>query len=291
MTHDRRNGGARPQRTRLGWLIPGLGVVAAIYLGLNALAFGAVVATRGSGAAATLTAKLAVASSPGAALLLLASFAPLGLGAWAAGRWVHRAALRDLAGPRRDVLNGAARGAAAVLAVYLPALGVWHLVYDSQPYLPVSVWLGLLPVTLLAVGLQTFAEELVFRGYLQGRLLAAGLGKAVAIMGPALVFGLLHHDPTTPPATAWAVVAAAAVFGIMAADLTLRSGNIGLAWGAHFANNVMALAVLGTQGTITGLALRVTPYSLDGMAHPAALFADLVPMALIWVWLRRGIAR
>jgi uncharacterized protein len=48
-------------------------------------------------------------------------------------------------------------------------------------------------------------------------------------------------------------VGAAATFGLIAADLTARTGSIGAAWGFHFANNTMAITILATDGTITGL--------------------------------------
>ena len=61
--------------------------------------------------------------------------------------------------------------------------------------LPLSQWLGLLPLTLAFLLIQVSAEELVFRGYLQSQLAALGLHRFIWIMIPSAIFGLLHYDP------------------------------------------------------------------------------------------------
>jgi len=74
------------------------------------------------------------------------------------------------------------------------------------PNLPLSQWLGLLPLTLAFLLIQVSAEELVFRGYLQSQLAALGLHRFVWIMIPSAIFGLLHYDPAVMGAAApWIV--------------------------------------------------------------------------------------
>ena len=53
-----------------------------------------------------------------------------------------------------------------------------------------------------------------------------------------------------------------AAFGLVAADLTERTGSLGAAMGFHFANNLLALFIVSIKGTLTGLALYVTPWGL-----------------------------
>lgn len=176
--------------------------------------------------------------------------------------------------------------------VYLAAIALWHLFYDSEPNLPAGIWLRFLPLALIAVAFQTLAEELLFRGYLQVQL-AARFGRAMIWGGvPALIFGGLHYDPDTMGDAALFAVFAATAFGFVAADLTARTGSIGAAWGLHLVNNVVALTLVATSGTITGLGLRVTPYHVDSLAiSPWMAVADLIPLLVSWILIRRLVRR
>ena len=95
--------------------------------------------------------------------------------------------------------------------------------------------------------------------------------------GAALV--LIDHDTVLSP-------------GLFAADLTAKTGSIGAAWGIHFANNFNGIALIATDGTITGLALYLTPYSA---ADPDLLGWSVVPSFLLlaasWYLTRRLTAR
>jgi membrane protease YdiL (CAAX protease family) len=109
---------------------------------------------------------------------------------------------------------------------------------------------------------------------------------------PSLLFGAVHFNPELGPGGAGAIIGAAAIFGLAAADLTARTGSIGAAWGFHFANNVMAVAVLSTEGTITGLSLFVTPYSVaEAATFDALILVDLGFLVLAWWLVRRMVAR
>jgi len=280
------------RRKAIWRLLAGIVVCAGLYLGLNAAALGALSVLAGPQAAAQWTGKLAVASTPGSALALLATFVPMMLGALAAARWLHGRGPRCLLGPPGRVLGDAGRGAGVTFAIFLPILGLWALANDSEPNLPPALWLALLPVSLAGIAVQTLAEELVFRGYLLQQL-AVRFRRAWVWAGlPALAFAALHFDPTRMGAAAPVAVLAAAAFGLVAADLTARSGSLGLAWGVHLANNAIALVGLATQGTITGLALRVTPYHVSELAAaPGLAVLELLPLLAVWLILRRVAGR
>ena len=82
------------------------------------------------------------------------------------------------------------------------------------------------------------------------------------------------------------------LFGLFAADLTAATGSIGAAWGFHFVNNVVALAVLATDGTITGLALYLTPYAADGEEIARfAIVADVAMLTVAWALCRAVVRR
>lgn len=280
------------RRPALWRLLLGLPLILAVYLGLN-LGSGLLVALlAGPETMRGLAASIAAAAAPGPTLLLFATFLPLLLGTLLAARLLQARGPASLFGPRRRVIRDFGLAAGAVMVLHALGLLLWGIGFDSLPNLPPALWLTLLPLTAAAVAIQTLAEELLFRGYLQQQLAARFRSALIWMALPALVFGLLHLDPARLGGAAGFMVLAAFAFGLAAADLTARSGSIGAAWGAHFANNMMAIAVLATDGTITGLALRRTPYELGELPVTPGLFMlELVPLLLVWLILRRLLAR
>jgi uncharacterized protein len=235
---------------------------------------------------------LVEAEAPEGTLVLLLTFVGMALGPMAAARWLHGRRPGTLFGPRVRTLRDFVTAAGIVFAVLGVALGLWSLSYDAVVNLPLSTWAMLLPVTLLGLLVQTGAEEVLFRGYMQTQLAARFRSPVVWLILPSLLFGIVHYDPGTAGENAWMVVGSAAVFGLIAADLTARTGSIGAAWGFHFANNVVAIAVLSTGGTITGLARWVTPYELSELDASIGVIATDVAMLVVAWWLvRRAVAR
>jgi membrane protease YdiL (CAAX protease family) len=149
----------------------------------------------------------------------------------------------------------------------------------------------LLPLALLGVAVQTGAEELVFRGYLQQQLAARFRSPLIWMLVPSLAFGAAHYDPATSGGNLWLIVLATGAFGLAAADLTARSGSLGAAWGFHFANNVAALLVIAVKGTIPGLALFTTPYDATDPVMRGLVVIDIVTLAVAWLLVRRALSR
>ena len=220
-------------------------------------------------------------------LVLLGSFAFMALGAWAAAQWLHGRRLAEMIGPRGPVLRDFAVGAGVVLGLNLLVV-IWYAATKPLvPGLPLAAWLTLLPLALVLLLIQTGAEELLFRGYLQGQLMARFASPLVWMLLPALAFGVLHYDPVGAGPNAWSVVAATFVFGLVAADLTALTGRLGAAWGFHFANNVIAILVIAVEGGLPALALARTPFSLaDPEAGGLAMLLDGAVILLAW-WLTR----
>ncbi len=272
----------------------GFAVIAAIYAGLNAAAFALYGAIYGTVAVSDLIASLGVATSARSTLVLLATFLPLVVAVATAHRLLHRRRGPGLTGPAGWMARDFATALAMTFGVLGLSVGIVLALTDPDPVpnLPVRLWLALLPVTLIALGVQTLAEELAFRGYLQ-RQLAARMGpsapaRAVWLGLPAIAFGLLHFDPGAAGDAAPYIVLAATVFGLIAGDLTARTGSLGAAWGMHLANNALAVAVIATTGTITGLARWTTPYHVSEIAlTPGIAAMELGPLALLWLVLRR----
>ena len=238
------------------------------------------------------TESLAAAETPRGTLLLLLTFVGMALGPMAAARWLHGRSAGSLFGPRVRTLRDFVVAAGVVFVVLGLSVGLWSLQYDAVPNLPASTWAMILPLSLLGLLVQTGAEEVLFRGYMQGQLAARFRSPLVWLVLPSLLFGLVHYDPVSAGGNAWLIVGAAATFGLIAADLTARTGSIGAAWGFHFANNTIAITILATDGTITGLSRWLTPYGISDLEMPAVVVAaDLAMLLLAWLLVRRAVAR
>ena len=280
---------ARPELWRL---FLGTVLVIAVYLAGAVAILGTAWWLSGTGFARGWLARVADAATPDAMLLVLATFAGMMLGPAAAVRLLHRRRAGTLFGPAVRVLHDFVVAAAVVLTVLGLSLAFWAFYYDAVPNVAPGRWLLILPLSLLGLLVQTGAEEVVFRGYLLQQL-AARFRSPIVWMGlPAFLFGIVHFDPVTSGANAWLVVASATLFGLLAADLTHRTGSLGAAWGFHFANNTLALLLVATDGTLTGLSLYRTPYGADDAVELSLLIPiDLGVMLASWWLVRRLLER
>ncbi|MEE9388126.1 MAG: type II CAAX endopeptidase family protein [Paracoccaceae bacterium] len=268
-------------------LVLGFVVIVAVYLLFVVLIFATLYSVFGD-QAGQFADETAEANTPTGMFILFASFAGAVFGTFLAVRVVHKRSPKTLFGPRARVLNDFAVSAAAVVAlnaVFLLVLSIW---VTPLPNLPFTLWLTLLPLTLIGLLIQTGAEELVFRGYLQQQLGARFRSPLIWMVLPSLLFASLHYSPETAGGNTWLIVGATGFFGLLAADLTRVTGSLGAAWGFHFANNLWAIVFLAVDGNVTGLALYVTPYSADDTdLLPQLIGVDLVSMVVIWFILRR----
>tara|TARA_R110002074_G_scaffold48147_2_gene123258 strand:- start:2336 stop:3280 length:945 start_codon:yes stop_codon:yes gene_type:complete len=232
-------------------------------------------------------------ADPWALIWLLASFLGGWFGVSLAMRILHRRRGRDLLGRAPVVLRDFALGA-GMMAVLGGAMGL--VLIPALPRIDLAteprVWLMFLPLALVGILIQAGAEELVFRGYLQGQLAARFASPLVWLGVPTAVFGFAHFAPGAMGANTWLVVFAAGVFGLVVSDLTARTGSLGLAWGLHFANNVLALLVISVTGGLSGLALFSVPQGpeMAALLRPLIL-ADIAVLVIVWMacrlWLRR----
>lgn len=231
------------------------------------------------------------AKTPGHTLVLLASFLPLALAAFVAAA-CHGRRPATLFGPRVRTLRDFGTAALVTLAVLSVSGLVFGAGFTPIQNLSFETWLTVLPFALLGLAVQTGAEELVFRGYLQQQLAARFTSPLVWMLVPTALFAAAHFDTTTLGANAWIALVAAGIFGLVAADLTAVTGSIGAAWGVHFANNTLAVTVLATDGTITGLALYRTPYlASDPELASWPVLVDFALVGLAWFVVRRLTAR
>ncbi|KAJ56992.1 hypothetical protein ACMU_00430 [Actibacterium mucosum KCTC 23349] len=223
--------------------------------------------------------------SPESSLVLLGTFIPMAAAAILAAA-VHRRGLRSLLGGWAVTWRDFARAMTMLVPLYAVYMGLGFVMFDAEPNLAPGVWLSLLPLALLLLFIQISAEELVFRGYLMQQLAARFSARVVWMGLPAVGFALLHYDPEAQ-SLAWGIIAVTFVFALIAADLTERTGNLGAALALHFTNNIVAILLFGIKGSLSGLALYVTPFSISE-AGPimTALVLDTVAMMITWRVLR-----
>jgi membrane protease YdiL (CAAX protease family) len=280
---------ARASLWRLG---AGVTVVLAVYLASLGALFGGIALLGGEAAMVAWMQRVQIAAGPTATLLLLATFGGLLLGLWAALRLVHRRGLGSTLGPRARSLRDFRRAGGVTLLGLLGALALFLPGTELMPNLPLAIWASFLPLALVAIALQTGAEELLFRGYLQQQLAARFASPLAWMVLPSVLFGLAHYDPGAAGDSAPLVALAAGLFGLLAADLTRRTGNIGAAWGMHFANNCIAILGISVQGTIPGLSLATTEMAISDTASIAPLLVqDMGVTLVIYGAVRWAVAR
>jgi len=154
----------------------------------------------------------------------------------------------------RDFLVGLvlAGGAMGLLFVLERAAG-WLTVRDWRwNEAPGAVWLRSAWLALLANLLAAAGEEAMFRGYLlPGLRRAWGKGAALAVM--AVLFAVPHLLVSGAAETHWAVFTAAlALPGLMLGWTALRSGDLWLPVGIHFAWNLVQGDLLNLTGSPAG---------------------------------------
>lgn len=275
-------------------LVVGFCLIIGIYTAWMLGTGGVIWALMGLDGFETALVRSADGSDPWALIVLLSTFIGGWLGTALTLRWVHKGRrLGSLMGRAPRVLRDFALG---VSMMALIGGGITLIALPWLPALematPTGVWLVFLPLALIGILIQTGAEEVVFRGYVQGHLAARFTSPLIWMSIPTVLFGLAHFSPEAMGANTWLIVAATGLFGLYASDLTARTGALGLAWGLHFANNVLAILVVSVTGTLDGLALlRPAEGALtDAMLRPL-LIADMALLTLVWaacrLWLRR----
>lgn len=227
-------------------------------------------------------------------LVLLILMGAMGIATMVAAELAHGRSASTLFGPARAFSGqfGRVFVALALLNIALAILPPWGLPQGTVPALPRPQWIGLLPLTLAALLIQTGSEELLFRGYLQSQLAARFKSPGVWIVLPSALFAGLHYAPEIYQENASMVVLWAFVFGVAAADLTARSGTLGPAVALHLVNNFAAMAIVSLQGEMSGLALYHLPFGPgDTEALRALMPLDLALTGVSWLAARLALRR
>lgn len=193
--------------------------------------------------------KVLVADPIGTGILLL-SVASLWLGTWLALKVVHKRSIRDLLGTERR-LHWPDFARATVVTLILATLSApVVLLIDPtliRGNLSLFSWLAVAPLLLVAVFLQSSAEEIVFRGYFHQVLAARFAAPLIWLAVPTALFTLLHWQSEASPA-----MNLAGLFVILALSLSMSrflvaTGNLGASMGVHFGNNISAIMLFSSS--------------------------------------------
>lgn len=160
--------------------------------------------------------------------------------------------------PRRIALGfavwfGLCAGTSAIDMLLHP--GDFTVTFDAQAFaLYALVALALLPV-------QTWAEELFFRGWVLRW--AGGHPPITRVFISGVVFAMPHLGNPEAATDTWLALTAYFLLGAGWAWVSVRDGGIELAMGAHFANNAFSLLVVGYDNAALPTSALITTSSLN----------------------------
>ncbi len=270
----------------------GLVLAAGLFLALTQVLFGTLFQVMEPGAVDSIMENGQTGQTATGMFVLLFQLGLLGVSAALVVIMVHKRRPLTLIGEPGLALRQFIVVATAMLILMA---AIWVLPpYDMggplERNMAVGRWLLLLPVAVVAVLIQSGAEEVFFRGYIQQQLAARFRSPFIWMIVPATLFGMAHYLPDSAGSNAWTIVAWATLFGILMADLTARSGTLGPAIAVHFVNNLSAMVITSVPDEMSGLALFVLPFGLADEAQMAAwLPVDFGIMFVSWLVARLAI--
>lgn len=231
------------------------------------------------------------AQGPVATLVMLFTFTGMALGAIIAAPACHMRGPGTLFGPFGTTMRGFFTTVGIVFLIYAAFSAVTFGIDPPRINMELDNWLGWLPYALPLLLIQTSAEELIFRGYLQQQLAARFKLRLIWMVLPSMLFASLHWDPSIGH-NAWLIIAVTFVMAMVAADLTEKTGSLGAAMGLHFVNNIFAMLVVSMDDSITGLALFVSPLDMTNTAEFSVIIGiDLILLLVVWRILRIALDR
>lgn len=234
-----------------------------------------------------------VGTTPGGLFTILAGFALLLVGAIKLAERLHARHLRDLTGPA-PVLRAQFFVTLKWIAgfTFLTLLLPWDGPAEPVANLPGGMWLFWMPFAVLGLMVQVTAEEVFFRGYLQSQIAGATNSYALGLAASAVLFGLLHLSGTNEGIAALFPVLWAIGFGVLAGDLTMRSGTLGPAIALHFMNNFTAMLFAPQQDMMSGFGLFMQTDSPEVLySDPKALVFQSLLLVVTWLVARLAIRR
>lgn len=235
-----------------------------------------------------------IGAAPGGMFVLLAGYAVLLVGSVVLARRLHNRSLREITGPANVMRR---QFFATLKWVALLSFVTMLLPWDStdsalSENLNLGMWLFWMPFALLGLMIQITAEEVFFRGYLQSQLIASTKSYTLGVLAASVLFGLGHLSGAAEGTAAIFPVVWAMLFGLLAGDLTARSGTIGPACALHLMNNATAMLIAPQQDIMSGFGRMVQTLDLtDAYSDPKVIVFQTLLLLATWLTARLALRR
>ncbi|WP_417268998.1 CPBP family intramembrane glutamic endopeptidase [Celeribacter sp.] len=235
-----------------------------------------------------------VGVTPGGLFVVLAGFAILIVATVILAERLTARSLRDITGP-----SALMRGDFWLTLKWMSGLLVVMLIlpWDGDPeqiraQYAFGQWLFWVPFALVGLMVQVLAEELFFRGYLQTQITGATKSYAFGLLGSAVLFGVGHVSPVAEGVAGYFPVLWAICFGVIAGDLTARSGTIGPAVALHLVNNFAAMMFAPHEDVFSGFGMWVSSADLEDLySDPMIILYEFGFLIVTWLAARVAIRR
>ena len=218
------------------------------------------------------------------ALAILISFAPLLGGTILMHRIFLRAPVRTLFTSRSSGFGADVRLGALVMAGLLIAFAIPDLFFNRDDYeltFNLKAFIPYVIMAILFIPMQTTAEEVFYRGWIQQRLDNGSRSIWLVSTFNGLLFAAPHMANPEVKGEFFLAIIGYGSTGFMFAWVTMRRKSMGVAVGAHAANNLMAgLIITSSDSALPAASIWTTPAVSWG---PAA-FVSLITIP-IFIWL------
>lgn len=219
-----------------------------------------------------------------AASAVLISFLPLLLAPILLHRFLLKRPLRELFTRSKRSFSGEVIAGAAVMSLLLLVIGLPDFLLNNSTYTWSFDGARFLPYLLVAftlIPIQTTAEEVFYRGWIQQRLENGKRSIWIVSFAGGVLFALPHLGNPEVSGNLLLPILGYGSTGFMLTWVTMRDQSMGLAVGAHAANNILAgLIVSSADSALPAASLWVTPEIQWG---PAAVGSVLLIPAFIWL--------
>jgi membrane protease YdiL (CAAX protease family) len=223
------------------------------------------------------------------ATTILISFAPLLIAVIALHRYLLHLPVRTLFTRNNRKLSREVFVGAIAMAILILISGAPDLIFNPENYkfnFEVSKFLPYLLIAFTLIPIQTSAEEVFFRGWIQQRLENGRRSIwLVSIIGGAL-FALPHLSNPEVNGELFFAILGYGASGFMFAWVSMRDQSIGIALGAHAVNNIMAsLLVSSADSALPSVSIWTTP-AVNWIS--AAILSLMTVPLFIWLTAKLG---
>jgi uncharacterized protein len=142
-------------------------------------------------------------------------------------------------------------------------------------------WALFAPAVAALVFIQAGGEELFFRGYVMQRLASRFSNPLVWGVLPSLLFGSLHFFNGVSMEHSVLYVISTALFGVTAAAVVWRAGDLSAAIGMHVSTNVISLLYAGTNEFFTASPLYLWPVEAQMESAPLYLISQTLLLVFV----------